>query len=351
MGKNICFVLTSMESGGLQRNAAILANHFVQSGHQVSICCLYSTECFFKLDERIKLADFSSHKNKLLSMGFWKRKLHKYFIDNKIDTVISFGERCGIIASMAKGKLNINHICRGVITDNSFINKTLLKIYLKGIDRIVFQTKAQKEQYNKKIQIKGVEIPNPFALLDNNINKNGINSKRFITVAMFRLKQKKQDLMVKAFSLFIKEHQDYIFEMYGKYNKEEKEYMDSLIKEYHLENNVLLMGENKTIKEAIVPSRAFICASTSEGMPNAIIEALSYGIPVITSKWAGYDEVIDDEVNGLTFDIDNVEQMANQMSRIADDDALFSKLSNNAIKHKISEFSEDVVLNKWDQII
>ncbi|MBO4668272.1 MAG: glycosyltransferase [Bacilli bacterium] len=351
MNKNICFVLTLMESGGLQRNAAILANHFVHTGHQVSICCLYSTECFFKLDERIKLLDFSSNKNKFLSMGYWKKKLHQYFIDNKVDTVISFGERCGIITSMAKGKLSINHICRGVITDNSFINKTLLKIYLKGIDKFVFQTKAQKEQFDKKIRDKGVEIANPFQLLGTNINKNGINSKRFITVAMFRLKQKKQDLMVKAFSLFIKEHPDYIFEMYGKYNKEEKEYMDSLIKEYHLENKAILMGENKNIKEVIVPSRAFICASTSEGMPNAIIEALSYGIPVITSKWNGYNEVIDYEINGLTFDIDNVEQMTNQMARIADDDALFTKLSNNAIKHKISEFSEEVVLNKWNQII
>ena len=127
--------------------------------------------------------------------------------------------------------------------------------------------------------------------------------------------------------------------------------MLSLIKKYGLENKVFLMGERKNIKDAIVPSRAFICASVSEGMPNAIIEALSYGIPVITSRWEGYDEVIDEGVNGLTFEINNVEQMTKQMEIIANNDALFEKMSNAAIKHRIEDFKAEAVLNKWDQII
>ena len=351
MGKRICFVLTWMESGGLQRNAAILANHFVKCGHQVSICCLYSTECFYELDERIELLDFASHKNKLLSINFWKKKLHKFFEDKKIETVVSFGERCGVITSMAIDKLNINHICRGIITENSAINKFLLNRHLKGITRFVFQTKAQKQLFNNKIQDKGVVIPNPFKLYDSNSNKDGLNSKRFVTVAILRLKQKRQDLMIKAFAKFIKNHKDYVFEMYGKCPKKEKEYILSLIKKNGLENKVRLMGERKNIKEAITPARAYICASTSEGMPNAIIEALSYGIPVITSKWAGYDEVIDEEVNGLVFEINNVDQMAKQMETIANNDALFEKMSNAAFKHRIEDFKADIVLNKWDQII
>ena len=53
MGKKICFVLTWLESGGLQRNAMILANHFAECGHDVSICCLYSTECFYEFQKPI----------------------------------------------------------------------------------------------------------------------------------------------------------------------------------------------------------------------------------------------------------------------------------------------------------
>ena len=352
MGNNICFVLTTLESGGLQRNATILANHFVERGHKVFICCLKNTECFYVFDESIKILNFSSDKNKFLSTGFWKKKLRSFFVDNKIDTVVSFGERCGVVASKAVYRLNINHICRGVNTEKSLLNKVLLNLNLKGISKFVFQTNAQKQLFNKRIQDKGVVIPNPFRLLGSNINKDGINSKRFITVAMFsRLQQKRQDLMVEAFAMFAKNHKEYVFEMYGKCSKKEKDYMHSIIEKYSLENRVLLMGEKKNIKDLIIPSRAYICASTSEGMPNAIIEALSYGIPVITSRWAGYDEVIDEKVNGLTFELNNVEQMAKQMEIIANNDALFEKMSDAAIKHRIEDFKADIVLNKWDQII
>ena len=352
MGKNICFVLTLLESGGLQRNAVILANHFAKSGHHVSICCLYSTECFYTLDKSIEILDFSSHKNKLLSTGFWKKKLRSFFINNKIDTVISFGERCGFVTGKAVGKLPINHICRGVITEKSFINKLLLNLSLKGISRFVFQTKAQRSLFNKSIQDKGVVIPNPFHLENSNLNNDGVSSKRFTTVAMFsRLKQKRQDLMVEAFSIFNKDHPDYVFEMYGKYSKEEGNYMFSLIKDHHLEGKVLLKGESKDVKGSIIPSRAYICASASEGMPNAVIEALSYGIPVITSNWSGYDEVIDDNVNGLVFEMNNANELAKAMAKIADNNELFTKLSDASFKHRIENFGADIVLNKWDQII
>ena len=43
--------------------------------------------------------------------------------------------------------------------------------------------------------------------------------------------------------------------------------------------------------------------------------------------------------------------MAECMSRIADDDALFERMSNFAISHRIKEFEADTVLSKWDQII
>ena len=352
MSKNICFVLTLMESGGLQRNAALLADHFVKQGYSVSICCLYSTECFYKLDERIKLLDFSSNKGKLSSIGFWKKKLRSYFIEEKIETVVSFGERCGVVASKAVKKLSINHINRGVLTEKNFINKLLLNLNLKGINTFVFQTNAQKKLFNKRIQNKGVVIPNPFNLLNENINIDGINSKRFITIGMFsRLKQKRQDLMVEAFSIFNKDHPDYKLEMYGKYSKEEYDYMLSIIKKHDLEGKVFLMGESSNIKASIIPSRAFLCASISEGMPNALIEALSYGIPVITSKWSGYDEIIEDEQNGLTFDMNNINQLVDSMNRIATDDVLFNKLSNNAISYRINNFSHEIVMKKWEEII
>ena len=187
--KRICLVVTSLQSGGLERNAVILANHFNSCKAKVSICCLYSTKCFFDLDKGIELIDMSTSKNKLLSIGSWIKRLKKYFKENNVETVISFGDRVGFVVSSAIKSLNINHICRGVNSKKNLINKILLNIAANNINTFVFQTNAQKSLYSKKLQSKGVVIPNPFTIYDKNLNANGVNSKRFVVVASFKLKQ------------------------------------------------------------------------------------------------------------------------------------------------------------------
>lgn len=349
--KNICFVLTNMKSGGLQRNAAILANHFSSLGHSVYICCLYSTENFFELDNKVEILDFTTNKNKFASLSIWKKSLSEFFKEKRVDTVISFGERCGILTSRAVKGINVNHICRGVNTKTTLLNKLFLNINVRRINTFVFQTNAQKNLYNKRISERGIVISNPFFLQKGNINSNGVSSKRFVTVASFKLKQKRQDIMIEAFSVFSKDHPDFTFELYGECDENTKKTMTDLIEKKDLTNKVRLMGESKNIKETIVPCRAFICTSTYEGMPNALIEALSYGIPVITTKWSGYDEIIEDGINGIVCEMNNVEQIANAMELISSKDEIFEKISSNSWTYKISSFSKEKVFEIWDKII
>ena len=274
-----------------------------------------------------------------------------FFDDNDIGSVVSFGERCGIITASSIGKRNINHICRGVNTKKNFLNRIMLNNSLRNITHFVFQTNAQKNLYSKNIQDKGVVISNPFETQTSNLNVDGVSSNRFITVASFKLKQKRQDLMVEAFSLFSKEHPDYIFEFYGECDKEAQQNMLTLAERYGIKDKIKLMGESKDIKDIIVPSKAFICASTYEGMPNALIEAMSYGIPVITSNWNGYDEIIEDNVNGLVFNMNNSLELSNLMKRITEDKELFNKISDESWKICASKFSKEDALNKWDELI
>lgn len=345
--KNICFVVTNMKSGGLQRNAALLANHFNLEGNKVYICCLYSTDCFFELNKGIDIVDLSTNKCKLRSLSIWKKTSRKFFDDNQIDSVVSLGERCGIVTASAIGNRKINHICRGVNTNSKFINKMFLNLKIKNISHFVFQTNAQKGIYNKRMQNKGVVIPNPFKLNDHCLNGN---NKRFVTVASYKINQKRQDIMVKAFAKFVKKYPEYTLELYGEIDKNAQS-IQLLIDELKLSEKIKIMGERSNIGGSIINSRAFICTSTYEGMPNALIEALALGIPVITTDWKGYDEIIDNRVNGLVCKIDSVQEVANAMSEIASNDELFETMKNNAWHHKINNFDSEHVFKKWDEII
>lgn len=349
--KNIAFVLTSLKSGGLEKNASLLANEFAKDNN-VFIYCLYSKECFFELSKNIKVIDLSTNKSKFLSLNDWKKSLRSNLVKENINTVVSFGNRCAFVVSKAIKGLNINHICRGINTKKiSLIDHIINKSNFPYINKYVFQTEAQKNSYKQKFQSKSVLINNPFELYDKNLNKDGIKSKRFCLVATFKFKQKRHDFILKAFKMFSEHNKEYSLDIYGRYTNKQYKKLKNLIEKLDLEKNVNILGETHNILEAITPSRAFLCASRYEGMPNALIEALSYGVPVITTCWNGVNEIITNGENGIITSMDNIDEYCKAIESISKNDKLFNSLSENAYSGKIRDFGKKDVFLKWREII
>lgn len=74
--------------------------------------------------------------------------------------------------------------------------------------------------------------------------------------------------------------------------------------------------------------------SKSEGLPMAVLEALSFGIPVIATRVGGLPDTIQEGVNGFLVER-SAKDVADTLKRIAIDPSLHSKLSENArISHR-----------------
>ncbi len=87
-------------------------------------------------------------------------------------------------------------------------------------------------------------------------------------------------------------------------------------------SNIHYLGyQNKAaVMTYLKRSRGFILPSTCyEGCPMTILEALSTGTPVLVSKTGGLAEFVGHEHNGLHFEPGNVEDLKNQVSRLATD--------------------------------
>lgn len=82
-----------------------------------------------------------------------------------------------------------------------------------------------------------------------------------------------------------------------------------------------------------------VTASRSEAFGWVNLESISLGTPVISTCVGGISEIIEDNVNGLKFDIGNHEKLANIILMLYEDDVLYDKLSNgakNVFKNKFS---------------
>jgi glycosyltransferase involved in cell wall biosynthesis len=72
-----------------------------------------------------------------------------------------------------------------------------------------------------------------------------------------------------------------------------------LIKAMKLENNVVLWGKQSDIGSFYLSNEIFVLSSIREGMSNSLIEAMSYGLPCISTKVSGSTDLIEHMNSGL----------------------------------------------------
>lgn len=84
----------------------------------------------------------------------------------------------------------------------------------------------------------------------------------------------------------------------------------------------------------VLPSQCF------EMCPLAVLEAMSHGLPVITTNLGGQAELVDDNETGLLFQASDAQDLADKMKRLWDDDSLCRRLGRAAFDTVHRQFSE-----------
>ena len=89
------------------------------------------------------------------------------------------------------------------------------------------------------------------------------------------------------------------------------------------------LGPEKKLA-ALATSTLFVLPSYAEGMPMALLEAMSWRLPVISTSVGGIPQVIQNEVNGLMLAPGDIESLAAAMRRLLEDPALRERLGSAA---------------------
>lgn len=101
---------------------------------------------------------------------------------------------------------------------------------------------------------------------------------------------------------------------------------------------------------ALAASTLFLLPSYIEGMPMALLEAMSWGLPVIATPVGGIPQVVTNEVNGLLVQPGDVAALASATTRLLADPALSGRLGNAARTTIERGFSLDDALARLSNI-
>lgn len=348
----ILFIIPFLSYGGAEKMIAFAANTLVKQNHKVNILLYKGVPIQQIIDDKIQIIN-----EKIIDSGSFKhlkiiRQLYKKIKKNRPDIIISFLTFPNFYSVIIGKLLGIPVIIseRG----NPYLKKGFKDKFIYNIfnyaDGAVFQTEGAKCYFGKSLQKRSCVIPNPVVKKPYRYKYNtSIDNHEIVFVARFENVQKRQDLMIEAFEIILKQYPDAKLKFYG--TGEDEDMIKQLVSNKHL-NNIFFMGYTNKPEEEMVKSEVFVLTSDYEGIPNSLIEAMSVGMPVISTDCdpGGARMLIENRINGLLVKKGNSQEIANAVITIFSDNNLRNKLSQNA--YRICEkYSEEVIANKWIEYI
>ncbi len=95
----------------------------------------------------------------------------------------------------------------------------------------------------------------------------------------------------------------------------------------------------------------FVLVSRYEGMPNALLEAMSFGLPVVVSDASpGPLEFVEHEVSGLVVPVENAEALESVLELLINDPELRHRLGETA-RRRVAECNLSNVSKVWEKVI
>ena len=119
----------------------------------------------------------------------------------------------------------------------------------------------------------------------------------------------------------------------------DKKELDALVTEKGVKDYVKMVGITNDVPTYMCASDMYVQPSRSEGLPLALMEASSAGLPLIGSKVGGIPESVKDCVNGLLVEAEKEERLADAIESLIHDAVLREKYGKNSLMVYENEFS------------
>lgn len=224
---------------------------------------------------------------------------------------------------------------------------TIFRFWLRQSDKTLFLGKIWMEQMkNLVVNIKSVDyLYNPVPIQP----KQDRHENYFLFAAVFRA-NKGCDILIKAFSKIAKKYPDWKLVLCG--SGDDKPQIDKLIVDYGMSQQIVLPGwiNDEDKKKYFKNAYAYCMCSYLEGLPMSVLEAMSYGVPVITTPVGCLPEFLEDNVSALFYNFGDIDTLANKLESLIVNKSLHDKIADNGYNLVKEKFDTDVICNKLSNI-
>lgn len=292
-------------------------------------------------------------KDELDEKSFWLKlaRTRKIVKDVNADSCISFLLDSNILNTLACiGTQTKSVICeRNDPFRPNYYKLWFTKWIFRWANGAVFQLPRVASYYS---MVKGHKevIPNPVTSDGDNITLTTIENRKDIVVTLGRIDivQKRHDILIRSFVDFHKECPNYELEIYGEGLRGDVGKIKRLIVSLNASHYIHLKGITYNPKKVLSESKFFVLSSDFEGIPNALIEAMTIGLPCISTdcRPGGAALLLKNKKNGILVPPHDIQQLSEAMLYMATHPEESEAMGKQA-KLISKEFSEDIIIEKW----
>ena len=385
--KHIAMYIGSLNKGGAERVMCNLAEYFYSIGYKVTLVTTYLSDDEYELpdagwkvldsedddnavkvlnpDEKERYVDLKGGKplgigriftalmpyeQEGRAVNFQKRivKLTNTWERIKPDLILSFLGKNNVMALQSTLGLDIPVVVSVRATPSEEYASRGLKLAMKVLfpsaAGVVVQTNGAMEFFGSSIRKKCKVLPN--AVNEEFVNHDIVpfDQRKKVIVSVGRLDENKnQKILINAFSYAVKKYPEYRLVLYG--DGPTRGVLEKLCRSLDIldetgkgaPGKVTFMGSVGNIADRIADAEFFVLTSRTEGMPNALIEAMALGLCCISTDCpcGGPADLISTGRNGLLIPMDSDVNMAmhifHALERLMDDPPLARKLAASAL--------------------
>lgn len=392
---NIAILIPTLACGGAERVAQTIGNYYVGKGYQVYY---FLADMDLKQDYPVKgtivktnirscvTGKSISDMQRKIKLWYSSLKIRKLKHHYKIDVAISFMEEFNYINVLSKGKEKvITRVCTTLSEyekmnpSNFLLKKGVVRFFYARSDRVVV---LSRRGFKEMQFLYGIPKKKILCIPNMVVDKKGIKKEtddwKYGTktvVCVGRLEAVKQyERIIRAFSYVCYREADAKLIILGKGSQ--LRYLKNICKKLHIEDNVVFEGFSDNVPYYLQHARVFVMASRMEGFPNSMIEAMNYGVPIVTCDSPGAcGEIVgnlrelknDDSIvfckYGIIvpyipyekFKVDTQLSrkemiLGEAMLKVLTDDGIYERYNKQSLK-RAKMFSMERVIKKWDSIV
>ena len=214
---------------------------------------------------------------------------------------------------------------------------------LKRLDDVVVLCNHDAEKYcDYDKEIRPTVIYNPLTLVPGEMSEG--NSKKFLAVGRFSRLHKGFDLLIKAFSIFAKNNKEWTLDIVGE--GVEEDMYHKLIAEHNMHDRITIHPFTDDVQQYYSDAQIYVLSSRWEGFGLVLVEAMSHGLPIVSSDIPTSKEIMGDF--GIYFKNGDIEELAKALEESTHIN--WQQSAEQAI-NIANSFDIKNIIGKWKDII